>query len=193
MPSRRVLGTSSLRRTACAAAAAVAIGGLAAGCGGGSSAVPSTSATTQAPLPAGRNPSAVSRQVCSAEAQREMASALGVTATVSPPTWQDHVYSCTYRYPNGSFTLSVKELSSWAETTAYFAALRTAKGTAERLGSLGQEAFQGNDGTVVVRKGFKVLTVDIAGLPAEFAVPPTPKDAIAVTVADVILGCWNGD
>ncbi len=32
----------------------------------------------------------------------------------------DHLYSCRYGYPAGSFALSVKELSSWAQTYAYF-------------------------------------------------------------------------
>ena len=27
-----------------------------------------------------------------------------------------HLYACRYTYPDGSFTLSVKELSSWNET-----------------------------------------------------------------------------
>jgi hypothetical protein len=46
---------------------------------------------------------------------------------------------------------------------------------------------------VVVRKDWKVLLVNIAGLPAQFAVPPTNRADVAVTVADVILGCWDGD
>jgi len=35
--------------------------------------------------------------------------------------------------------------------------------------------------------------VDNSGLPAQFGVPPTSSGAVAVTVADVILGCWAGD
>ncbi len=181
------------RRASLLATTAVVVA-LAGGCGSGAVSVPATTtSTTRAPLPAGKDPSAVSRQVCSNEAQREMATALGPTATVSTPTWADHVYSCTYAYPNGSFTLSVTELSSWSEVKGAVASLRAAKGSAEALGSLGQEAFQAPDGTVVVRKGFKMLVVDVAGLPAEFGVPPTPRRDIAVTVADVILGCWSGD
>ena len=119
------------------------------------------------------------------------------TAHVSTPTWQDHLYSCTYGYPHsspsGSFTVSVKELSSWAETYAYFDSLAATKGKSRDLEALGQGAFQTTDGSVVVRKDWKVLLVDDTGLPAQFGVPPTSAGAVAVTVADVILGCWAGD
>ena len=90
-------------------------------------------------------------------------------------------------------TLSVKELSSWAETRAYFAATAVTSGRARDLPGLGQAAFQATDGSVVVRKDWKVLVVDIGGLPAQFGVPPTSSGDVAVTVADVILGCWAGD
>ena len=33
---------------------------------------------------------------------------LGVNAVVQTPSWADHLYSCTYQYPNGSMVLSVK-------------------------------------------------------------------------------------
>jgi hypothetical protein len=46
---------------------------------------------------------------------------------------------------------------------------------------------------VVVRKDWKVLVVDSSGLPAQFGVPPTSSGDVAVTVGDVILGCWAGD
>jgi hypothetical protein len=46
---------------------------------------------------------------------------------------------------------------------------------------------------MVVRKDWKILTVDISGLPAQFGRPPTSRGDVAVTVADVILACWSGD
>jgi hypothetical protein len=46
---------------------------------------------------------------------------------------------------------------------------------------------------MVVRKDWKVLLVDTAGLSAQFGQPLTSSGEVAVTVADVILGCWNGD
>ena len=172
----------------------VLVAGLAAtGCSGGATAPPPATG----PKPAGAAPSPISVQVCSHEAQQEMASALGETATVSTPTWVDHRYSCTYSYPGstptGSFTVSVKELSSWPETYAYFDSIATASGKSRDLEALGQAAFQTTDGSVVVRKDWKVLEVDNSGLPPQLGVPPTSSSAVAVTVADVILGCWAGD
>ena len=145
------------------------------------------------PLPAGRLPSKISKQVCADEAQKDIAEVLGVKAVVQTPTWVAHLYSCRYQYPNGSFVLSVKELSSWSETKGYFASLGHQMGDVGKLGNLGQGAFTTGDGSVVVRKDWKVLLVDISGLPPQFGVPATSKGDIADTVADVILGCWAGD
>ncbi len=175
---------------------------VATGCSGGATASvgtsgPSGSPTTEAPKPAGPTPSSIAVQVCSQEAQTDMAAALGERAQVSTPTWVDERYSCTYDYPDahptGSFELSVKELSSWDETYAYYDALAAQLGNAGDLQSLGQAAFQTKDGSVVVRKDWKVLVVDDTGLPPQFGVPPTSAADISVTIADVILGCWAGD
>jgi len=162
---------------------------VSAGCSGGTATTP----TTRAPQPAGATPSPISVMVCAPEAVKEINGALGEKATVSGRSWVDHRYSCRYGYPEGSMTLSVKELSSWAETRAYFAATAVTSGRARDLSGLGQAAFQATDGSVVVRKDWKVLVVDIGGLPAQFGVPPTSSGDVAVTVADVILGCWAGD
>ena len=89
--------------------------------------------------------------------------------------------------------MSVTELSSWPETYAFYDGLATTSGKSRDLESLGQAAFQTTDGSVVVRKDWKVLLVDPTRLPAQFGVPPTSSVYVAVTVADVILGCWEGD
>jgi hypothetical protein len=170
---------------------AVVVGAVAllgAGCAGGSG-----TATTKGPLPAGHNPSSISKQVCQEEARGDIASALGETATVSQPSWVGHLYSCRYSYPTGSMAVSVKELSSWPQTFAYFRMLAARMGKTRDLQNLGQGAFQTADGSVVVRKDWKVLLVDASGLPPQFGVPPTPSGDVAVTVGDVILGCWAGD
>jgi hypothetical protein len=112
---------------------------------------------------------------------------------VTEPTWVDHVYTCRYVYPNGSFTMSVKELSSWTQTLDYFHSLQGTLGDTGSLGNLGQGAFTAKNGSVVVRKDWKVLDVAIAGLPSEFGRPPTTSADVAFTIADLILGCWDGD
>jgi hypothetical protein len=148
---------------------------------------------TTVPLPAGRLPSQISKEVCASDAQHEIADTLGVKAKVQTPTWVHHLYACRYQYPTGSIVLSVKELSSWSQTKGYFAMLGRQLGDVGRLGNLGQGAFTTSNGSVVVRKDWKVLLVDISDLPAQFGVPPTSRGDVADTVSDVILGCWAGD
>jgi hypothetical protein len=134
-------------------------------------------------------------QICAAEAREGIASTLGEAANVSTPTWSaaQHLYSCDYRYPSGSFVLSMKELSSWSQTYSYFDSLEVQLGKTTDLYNLGQGAFQSPNGSVVVRKDWKVLLLDATGLPARFGVPPTSSVTAAVAVAEVILGCWAGD
>jgi hypothetical protein len=167
----------------------LAIGATA--CGSGSP--PGKASKPRAPLPAGRLPSSISKEVCASEAQKDMAGALGVRAVVSTPTWNHHLYSCRYQYPNGVFVLSVKELSSWNETYSWYHMLGRQLGDVGRLGNLGQGAFTTTNGSVVVRKDWKILTVQISGLPPQFGVPPTSRGDVADTISDVILGCWAGD
>jgi hypothetical protein len=131
--------------------------------------------------------------VCSPEAGKEIAATLGVSAAIGRRTWTNDVYSCHYSYPNGSFTLSVKELSDWSETYDYFDKLRQTLGETTAVHALGQGAFATRDGSIVVRKDWKVLLVDVSGLPPKFGKPATSSADVAYTVADVIMGCWSGD
>ena len=152
-----------------------------------------SSSTTRAPLPAGATPSDISKMVCSTEAQKELADPLGVKAVVTTPTWVADVYSCNYTYPDGSFSLSVKELSSCTETYGYFDGLGRSLGNTGAARDLGQAAFTTDNGSIVVRKDWKVLLVDVSHLPAQFGSPATSRADVAFTIADVILGCWAGD
>jgi len=165
---------------------------VAAACGT-SSDQPSKAVVNRAPLPAGPAPSTISKMVCSMEAEKELASTLGVSAVIGRPTWIDHLYSCHYTYPNGSFTLSVKELSDWSETYSYFDKLREVLGKTTAITALGQGAYATRNGSIVVRKDWKVLLVDVSGLPSQFGKPATSSADVAYTIADVIMGCWSGD
>ena len=185
-----------MRRGALVATASIAaLSLICASCSSGNKEGSSKTQTvgTEAPLPAGKNPSVISKMVCGDEAQEKISRVLGVDAQVPTPTWVDHVYSCRYTYPNGSFVMSVKELSSWSQTLAYFHSLQKTLGDTGALGNLGQGAFTTKNGSVGVRKDWKILDVAIAGLPAEFGRPPTTSADVAYTVADLILGCWDGD
>ena len=130
---------------------------------------------TTVPLPAGPSPSEIAKMVCQNKAQGELAEVLGIRGVVQTPTWVDHLYSCRYQYPDGSMVLSVKELSSWSQTKGYFAMLGQQLGDTGPLGNLGQAAFTTTDGSVVVRKDWKVLLVDISDSPPSSACPPRPR------------------
>jgi hypothetical protein len=165
--------------------------------GGGSTqpAPPGTGASSvrHVAQPAGRNPSESARMVCAPEAQTDLASALGVTTTaVSDPTWVDHLYSCRYMYPDGTMALSVKELSSRSATTAYYTSLRAQLGEAERLSGVAQGAFVTTNGSLVLRKDYKVLLVDTSGLPVPFGSGYETRDQVALGVGMTVLGCWTG-
>jgi hypothetical protein len=175
------------------------VGVLAAGCSGGPARSTGTTRSTgalasrQRPLPAGPVPSEIAKMVCIPKTQREIAETLGVRASVSTPTWIDHAYSCQYRYPEGHFVLTVKELSSWPQTLSYFTSIGQEQGRAASIPNIGQGAYQTDPGWAVVRKDWKVLSVDISALPAQFGKPPTSRADVAVTIADLILACWAGD
>jgi hypothetical protein len=157
--------------------------------GGGNAASPTTAPWE----PAGANPSTSAKMICAAEAQRDIGASLGVKVlSVSTPTWVDHVYSCTYKFANASIGLSVKEMSTTPETTTYFDAQAKALGKRPGRVAIGQGAFQTTNGSVVVRKDWKVLTVDISKVPASFGQPPETAASAALSVAVAILGCWTG-
>jgi hypothetical protein len=133
--------------------------------------------------------------VCTADAQEEIASALGLEALRVPkPVWDatGHVLSCSYDYAHAArIVLTVKELSSADETTAFF------DGEAARLGrtrslEIGDDSFRTTDGSLVVRKDYKVLLIDVSGLPGSFGKPPTERASVAVNIATVIMSCWKG-
>ena len=122
----------------------------------------------------------------------EIVSSLGVKeASVTRPTWRDHLYSCAYVYPQGKIVLSVKELVNAAKTTTYFDAILQRYGVTERLPGYGQAAWMLRNNDVVVRKDYKVLFVDVQGLPEQFTANATRADA-ARGIAAVVMGCWTG-
>lgn len=170
---------------------------LAAACGSSSTTgkTGSSETTTTARLEvAGPNPSVSAKMICG-EVKPEIAqSAIGVD-TVLPltPKWAHHVYSCDYVYKGGvKMTLSVKEMSSVAETTAYFDAMGARLGRGAKLEGLGEGAYQTTKGSVVVRKDYRVLLVDVSHLPAKFGQPPTAPIDVAISVASTIMSCWTG-
>ena len=149
-------------------------------------------ASAETPQPAGALPSPIAKMVCAPKAQTDIADTLGERSlSVSTPVWSDHLYSCSYVYPQGTITLSIKELSSWTQTYAYFARLKKKFGDRHAIAHLGQGAFVTANGWVAVRKDWKVLFVrsHLKGRINGSAVSGTAAEAVAV----VILACWSGD
>jgi hypothetical protein len=138
--------------------------------------------------------SATGRLICSDEAQEDIATAVGLpTSRPVAGTLKGDEYSCEYAYPAGTMRLSVTELADDASTDAFFGSLRQTSAASEHLAGIGEDAYQSQDGSMVVRKDRKVLRVDVAGLPAQFGQPRTGRRQLAAAVAVVIMECWTGN
>jgi hypothetical protein len=169
-----------------------------AGCGGSKPATPpgsSQKATVQAAQPARATPSASAKMICAPKTQTEIAGVLGVhTSQPVVPTWTNHLYACRYTYHNAVMVLSVKELSNQTQTDAYFTSLAHRLGQSQRPSPIYRGAFfPTKNRSAVVRKDYKVLLVNITGLPAHFGAPPENRADIAIKVAATIMDCWTGD
>jgi hypothetical protein len=179
----------------CALVATLALGA----CGSSGSGAQSPTSTTNPFVnaswdKAGPNPSISAQMVCAKEARGDIAATLRMEATkVTKPKWvrKDHLFSCAYVYPRGKIVLSVKELSSGTETTNYFDSITRKYGTSDDLNGVGQAAWVLKNSDVVVRKDYKVLLVDVTGIP-ERLVPAMRRSDVAVSIAAVIMGCWTG-
>jgi hypothetical protein len=96
-------------------------------------------------------------------------------------------------YPNGTMTLSVKELANAKATKAYFNGLARTLGRDRKLTvGKGAEGFSTRSGDAVIRKDYKVLRVDVSKLPPQFGSPPDTRATAAESVASVVMGCWTG-
>ena len=184
-PIRRAAGRVAARVALCAAVA------LLSACAPPSAAVPSGPLTT-APVP-GDGPHTSTVMVCADEGQEEISTLVGIRPTrVETPTWTGHVYTCRYVYPDGVIVLSVHELPDALHTSQRAEELAAQRGNSGFQPGLGEGAFATSNGSIVARKDYTLLVVDIAGLPAGFGRPPvTPPDA-AKLVAKAVLACWTG-
>jgi hypothetical protein len=142
------------------------------------------------PQAAEKKPSKLATMVCAPKTAEEIGQIVALHETVVGKTWLDHRYSCRYRFKIGTMVLSVKELSSWSQTIGYFRSLEAQLRRKQSLYGLGQGAFETRDGSVVVRKDWKVLVVDTSRLPGEAS---SSTSNIALAVAAAIMECWHGD
>ena len=137
-------------------------------------------------------PAETSKMVCAAEGQKEIAKALHMKP-VRPvtPTWQNHVYSCSYVYATGAIGVSVKELTDESASVNYFNSLVKQRGRRAPFSGIGDAGFVTQDGSAVVRKDTSVLLVDVAKLPKKFGVPPRHPVVAAQAVAGALVNCWT--
>ena len=131
--------------------------------------------------------------VCGTEGQAVIAAALNETPTkVTTPTWVDHVYVCTYVYKAGTMGIAVKELSTAAETTAYFKLLQRKYGLKQTF-QLGQGAFISPQGVVVARQGLQGPRARSDPPPVGVrAAADVAVDNVSIGAADALMGCWTG-
>lgn len=131
--------------------------------------------------------------VCSTEAGQDISAAVGIAPSQPvKAVWQAPVYSCRYVYPAGAMTLSVQEYPGTTAIDAGYAKAKASGAPTTDLPAIGDAAFTRPDGSVVVRKDAKMLTVDVSGLPARFGQPERSRAGIAQIVAVVIMDCWTG-
>lgn len=175
---------------------------LACGCGQSAPATAPTEAATGAPRASSAEaskapevtlpgqPSRSAKMVCESEAEGDITGLLGIPPDgIDTPTWVDSTYSCRYRYPGGSFTLSVKELPDRPVTDRYYQDLGTRMGNVGPLSELGEGGFMTSNSSVVTRKDDKVLLVDASRLPPALGRWSLGPAAVARTVATAIMGC----
>jgi len=177
----------------------VAVAVVTAGCGGSAApqtepTVPSGSTGVHIARPVGATPSKSAQMICSAETQQQLLSdAVGIRTTQPVvPSWKDDLYSCRYIYGTKFMVLSVKELENKSDTDDYFNSLEHQLGVARTV-PLGQGAFVSRNGSVVVRKDYKVLLVDMGKVPPQFGEPLDSRENIALNAASAIMGCWTGE
>jgi hypothetical protein len=181
------------RRLAVVAGALVLVGlgtaRLAAGSGPDSPIAP-----VAPPAAVAAGPSATAAMVCGDEVRGDLGKVLALpTAPVGRSTWTDGLFTCTYRLSYGPLVLSVKDSPTDAAARAWFTAGRAKLAGARDAAGLGEGAYAGPGGTVVVIKDSFVLRVDSTGLPAEFGPQDQRRTDLAYEVASVVLGCWTGD
>jgi hypothetical protein len=171
-----------------------ALATAAAGCGQ-PSAPPVTPAQSQAAATALPDaPSPQAEMVCQPEAQQDIQDLIGVVPTkVGPIQYANHTTTCRYDYADGAFTLVVEDLPNDITTTKTYDALAGKLGKVQTIDLPDAQAFSTNDGSVVMRRDFKVMLVDVTQLPATFGNPPSPRADAARLIMKAVLNCWVGD
>lgn len=142
------------------------------------------------------SPSKSASMICGPETAKNVATLMGLhTPAPTKATWADHLYTCTYRLPNGPLVLSVKQSTDARAARGYFGTLRDRLGGTTALtglAGLGLPAYQNTTGSVVFLKDNMTLQVDATALPSRIGEQNTSRTDLAYTIATDILACWTG-
>jgi hypothetical protein len=131
--------------------------------------------------------------ICQPEVRDEIATALGLpTSVTGVPAWANETYSCTYRLPGGTLTLSVHQSADDTSATRYYEAQQQRLGVAQQLLGLGRDAFTTPAGSVLVVKDNLTLNVDTTALPTTLAATSAARADRAGQIAAAVMNCWTG-
>src|SRR4051794_8326473 len=89
------------------------------------------------------SPSAPAAMVCGDEVRGDITKVLSLrTAPATSATWVEHVYTCTYRLPEGPLVLSVRESPTDAAAHSAYLADRAGLGSTVDTAGLGKYAYR---------------------------------------------------
>jgi hypothetical protein len=81
----------------------------------------------------------------------------------------------------------VKDLGALSKARAAFDDMQRSAAGSQALPGIGDRGFTQTDGSVIVIKDAKILTVDVTQLPAGL-----DKSNVATSIAVFVMGCWTG-
>ncbi|WP_369046304.1 hypothetical protein [Sinomonas sp. P10A9] len=143
----------------------------------------------------GAGPSPAAKMVCDPEIRERIAQILALPDPPQPgSTWSQGLFSCLYRLPTGTLTLSVQESASPAAARINFESVKERRGPMkdiEGLANLGFPAAQSSTGTVAFVKDSFTLTADATGLSEPVGPHGITRTALAYQVATDVLACWS--
>ena len=149
-------------------------------------------------MSAASGPSQTATMVCGREIRGAVRRTLGLDALPPRPSssWSgsQRLFECTYRVPQGTLRLSVKDATDPAAGRAFYDRLRSRLPGAralEGMQSFGLHAFQATDGHVVFLKDGKTLQVDASGLSGAALPAGFSRVDVAYGVAAAVVACWS--
>jgi len=137
---------------------------------------------------------AAAAMVCSTEAKDNVTKILGLASPpATVPSWNGSTYSCSYKLPDGAFTMSVEVSAgdSAAKTAAKTLAASLNAEPITGLSNLGLPGYQSADGSIVFAKDNMTLHVDATTMTPGVGKNNVSRADFAYQMATTILACWS--